>query len=154
MPWRPARAPRPQKVDDPTKNATADGVVEEVEKPLSSPSSPEHVPEVREREDPREAPEKCVEAELAKFILAVPAGKRKRAQDGQAAGDEDRELAYCVEPLLRDAEVMCLTPTTYRSGTTSPAAPQPDKVGDPNQPVPEDGRCHAAKSVIRPSETR
>src|SRR4028118_542820 len=112
------------------------------------PVLPEHVPEVRKREDPRDAPEKGVEAELGEVHPGRACRERdERAHDGQAAGAKDRELAVLVEPLLRDDKVVRPDADVLSVAEPQlPPAPQPDEVGDPGaHQVPEDAGRHRAE---------
>src|SRR5918997_2906014 len=127
-------APAPEEVDEADQKRDRHRVVEVVEKmayPL--PVLSEHVPEVREREDPGDAPEQRVNRELGE--VHPRRARRKgdeRAHDGRAAGDKDRELAVLVEPLLRDAEVV--RPDAHVLSVAEPefsAAPETYEVGDP-----------------------
>src|SRR3712207_2072295 len=114
-------------------------VVEEVPDPL--PVLSEDVAEVGQREDPRDAPEERVEAELGEVHPGGPCREGdKGAHHGQTPGDEHRELPVPVEPLLGEVEVVGAHPDVAPVVQPQLApAPQPDKVSNPRaDQVPED----------------
>src|SRR5215210_7957499 len=145
----PRGAPAPEEVDGPDQERRRDRVVEVVDiVPYPPPVLAEHVPEVRKREDPRDATEQRVDRELGEVHPRRASREGdERAHDGQAAGDEDRKLPVAVEPPLGDVQVV--GPNAHVLAVAEPQlppAPQPDEVGDPGPyEVPEDPGRHCCR---------
>src|ERR687894_568487 len=127
-------APAPEQVDRPGHEGHGDGVVEVVEEvPDPLPVLSEDVAEVGQREDPGDAPEERVEAELGEVHPGGPGREGdKGAHHGQTPGDEHREFPVPVEPLLCEVEVVGAHPDVPPVVQPQLApAPQPDKVSNP-----------------------
>src|SRR5215204_1019337 len=153
--------PAPEQVEGSGHQRHRDGVVEVVQiVAYRRPVLAEHVPEVRQREDPGYAPEESVKNELAKVHPGGAGGKRDEGTNhGQAAGDEDGELAVLIEPLLGDMQVMRfdadVSPVMKPELTP---APETDNVGYHGaDKVPQDPGghcCEKAHLVLRDQVTR
>src|SRR5215207_8022162 len=126
--------PAPEQVEGSGHQRHRHGVVEEVQVvAYRRPVLAEHVPAVRQREDPGYAPKESVQGELSEVHTGCACGERDEGADHrQAARDEDGELTVLIEPLLGDMQVM--RPDTHVSPVVEPElapAPEPDEESDP-----------------------
>src|SRR5215210_4113636 len=127
-------SPAPEQVDGSADQRHGDGVVEVVEVvTYGLPVLAEQIAEVGQGEDPGYATEEGVEGELGEVHFGRACGERDEGADhGQAAGDEDGELAVTVEPFLGGVQVVRLHAEV--SAVMEPelaSAPQADEIGDP-----------------------